>query len=63
MPNVSDETDIIADLGAPSTEIVNIIAKAEEKFNLEFDDDEVDDLGSTVGDSVDLILKTMEAGA
>lgn len=55
--NITENTDLIADLGAPSTEIVNIIAKAEEKFGFDFDDDDVDNIGSTVGDTITLILK------
>jgi acyl carrier protein len=60
LKNISDDTDFIADLGAPSTEIVNIIAKAEERFGLEFDDDEVDDLSSKVKDTIDLIMRSKQ---
>jgi acyl carrier protein len=56
--NVTEETDFIADLKTPSTEMINIAAKAEQKFDLEFDDDDIDDLGSKVKDFVDLIIKT-----
>ena len=58
LKNVNEDTDFITDLGAPSTELINIMAKAEDKFGLEFDDDDIDDLGSTVGDTIDLIDKT-----
>ena len=58
--NITEETDFIADLNTPSTEMINIATKAEQKFNVEFDDDDIDDLGSTVKDFVDLILKTRE---
>ncbi len=57
LDNITEDTDLITDLGAPSTEIVNIIAKAEEKFGFDFDDDDVDNIGSTVGDTINLILK------
>ena len=57
LDNITENTDLITDLGAPSTEIVNIIAKAEEKFGFDFDDDDVDNIGSTVGDTITLILK------
>lgn len=57
LDNITEQTDLITDLGAPSTEIVNIIAKAEEKFGIDFEDDDVDVIGSTVGDTIDLILK------
>ncbi len=57
LDDITEDTDLITDLGAPSTEIVNIIAKAEEKFGFDFDDDDVDNIGSTVGDTINLILK------
>jgi len=55
--NVTEKTDFITDLGAPSTELVNIVAKAEEKFGVEFEDDDIDDIGSTMGETIDLVLK------
>lgn len=58
LQSVTEETDFIADLKTPSTEMINIAAKAEQKFDVEFDDDDIDDLGSKVKDIVDLILKT-----
>jgi len=58
--NVTEETDFIADLNTPSTELINIAAKAEQKFNVEFEDEDIDDLGSKVKDIVDLILKVKE---
>ena len=54
---VTEKTDFITDLGAPSTELVNIVAKAEEKFDVEFEDDDIDDLSSKMSDTIDLILK------
>ncbi|TAH03353.1 MAG: acyl carrier protein [Sphingobacteriales bacterium] len=54
---VTDETDFIADLNTPSTEMINIASKTEQKFGIEFEDDEIDGLGSKVKDIVDLILK------
>ena len=59
---VTEETDFIADLKTPSTEMINIVANIEQKFNLEFDDDDIDDLGSKVKDTVNLIIKTQEKG-
>ena len=59
---VTEETDFIADLNTPSTEMINIVAKIEQKFNLEFGDDDIDDLGSKVKDTVNLIIKTQEKG-
>lgn len=60
--NVTEETDFIADLKTPSTEMINIAAKAERKFDVEFDDDDIDDLGSKMKDIIDLIIKTKERG-
>ena len=61
LDSLTEETDFMVDLGVPSTELVNIIAKAEDLFDIEFEDDDVDDFGSTVGDTVDIILKTYKA--
>ncbi|ADY51241.1 acyl carrier protein [Pseudopedobacter saltans DSM 12145] len=60
--NITEETDFIADLGTPSTEMINIAAKTEQKFGIEFDDDDIDDLGSKVKDVVDLIVRTQAKG-
>lgn len=57
---LNEDTDFITDLGTPSTEMINIAAKAEQKFGVEFDDDDIDDLGSKVSDIVDLIIKNKE---
>lgn len=60
LTNVTEETDFIKDLNTPSTEMINIVAKTEQKFDVEFDDDDIDDLGSKVKDIVDLIIRTKE---
>lgn len=60
LTTVTEETDFIADLGTPSTEMINIAAKAEQMFDVEFEDDDIDDLGSQMKDIVDLILRTKE---
>ena len=60
LANITEETDFLADLNTPSTELINIAAKAEQKFDVEFEDDDIDDLGSKVKDIVDLILRTKE---
>ncbi len=60
--NINEETDFIADLSVPSTELINIAAKAEQKFGIEFDDDDIDDLGSKMKDIVNLILLTKAKG-
>lgn len=58
LKNITENSDFIADLKLPSAELINIVAKAEDKFDLEFDDDDVDDLDSKVKDTIDLIVKT-----
>ena len=60
LKNVTEETDFITDLNTPSTEMINIAAKAEQKFGVECEDDDIDDLGSKVKDIVDLIIRTKE---
>ena len=62
LTNVTEETDVIADLNTPSTELINIAAKAEQKFDVEFEDDDIDDMGSKVKDIVDLVIKVKERG-
>jgi acyl carrier protein len=54
---ITEETDFITDLNAPSTELINIAAKAENVFGVEFEDDDIDDLSSKVKDTIDLVLK------
>lgn len=60
LANVTEKTDFITDLGAPSTELVNIIAKAEGKFGIEFEDDDIDDLSSKMSATIDLILRYLD---
>ena len=62
LANVSEDTDFIADLNTPSTEMINIAAKAEQKFDVEFEDDDIDNLGSKVKDIVDLIIEVKQRG-
>lgn len=57
LENITEETDFITDLNTPSTEMINIAAKAEQKFGVEFEDEDIDGLGSKVKDIIDLILK------
>lgn len=60
LENITEETDFIADLNTPSTELINIAAKAEQKFDVEFEDDDIDDMGSKVKNIVDLVIKVRE---
>ncbi len=62
LAHITEETDFLTDLNTPSTELINIAAKAEQRFDVEFEDDDIDDLGSTVKDIVDLILRTKDRG-
>lgn len=57
LEHLTEDTDFITDLNTPSTEMINIAAKAEQKFGVEFEDEDIDGLGSKVKDIVDLILK------
>jgi len=59
---VTEETDFLADMNVPSSQMIAIVAKVEQKFDIEFEDDDIDDLGSTVKDVVDLILKVKSRG-
>ena len=56
LPSVTEETDFLKDLNTPSTELINIAAKVEHKFGIEFDDDDIDHMGSKVKDLIDLII-------
>jgi acyl carrier protein len=56
LEGVTEETDFLSDLSTPSTELINIAAKVEHKFGIEFDDDDIDRMGSTVKDIIDLII-------
>jgi acyl carrier protein len=57
LTGLTEDTDFLADLNTPSTELINIAAKVEQRFDIEFDDDDIDGLGSKVKDIVDLIVK------
>lgn len=62
LEQISESTDLNADLNIPSTERINLIVNAEQVFDVEFDDDDVDDLGSTVKDLIDLVIETKKRG-
>lgn len=62
LEGVTEETDFLADLEAPSTELINIAAKVEQKFDIEFEDEDIDRMGSKVKDVIDLILLAKERG-
>jgi acyl carrier protein len=60
LEHVTEETDFLTDMNTPSTELINIAAKVEQKFDVEFEDEDIDELGSKVKDIVDLIIKAKE---
>ena len=60
LEGVTEETDFLADMNAPSTELINIAVKVEQKFDVEFEDDDIDRLGSKVKDVIDLIILAKE---
>ena len=62
LKNATEDTDLVADLNVPSTERINIVIKAEQVFDVQFDDDDVDDLGSKMKDLVNLIIETKKRG-
>ncbi len=60
LKNITEDSDFIMDLGLPSTELINVIANAEDEFGLEFDDDDVDALDSKVKATIDLVMGTQQ---
>jgi acyl carrier protein len=59
---VTEETDFLTDLNTPSTELINIAAKVEQKFGVEFEDDDIDHMGSRVKDIINLIIAVKARG-
>ena len=59
LQSATEKTNIVAELGVHSSDIVNLVAKAEDRFKVEFEDDEVDDLDYTIESLIDLILKKL----
>jgi len=62
LESVTEETDFLTDLSTPSTELINIAAKVEHKFGIEFEDDDIDRMGSKVKDVIDLIIMVKKRG-
>jgi len=54
---INEDTDFFTDLNTPSTQMIMIVAKAEQKFSVEFNDDDIDGLNSRIKSIVDLIVK------
>ena len=59
LQSATEKTNIVSELGVRSSEIVNMVAKAEDRFKVEFEDDEVDDLDYTIESLIDLIFKKL----
>ena len=55
---ITPETAFIEDLGADSLDIFQIITELEEVFELEFDDNDAENI-KTVGDAADYIRKAL----
>jgi len=60
LEGVTEETDFLTDMNTPSTELINIAAKVEQKFDIEFEDEDIDRMGSKVKDVIDLIIMVKE---
>ena len=54
-----DEDTVLADLGADSLDLFQIISALEEEFDIEFDNEEAENL-KTVGDAIEYIKVTVE---
>lgn len=52
--SINSQTDISADLGADSLDVVDILMSIEDEFEIEIPDEEVDNI-KTVGDLVEYI--------
>jgi acyl carrier protein len=63
LEGVTEETDFLTDMDTPSTELINIAAKVEQKFEIEFEDEDIDRMGSKVKDVIDLIIMVRERSA
>ncbi len=63
LEGVTEETDFLTDMDTPSTELINIAAKVEQKFDIEFEDEDIDRMGSKVKDVIDLIIMVRERSA
>ncbi len=54
-----DEDTVLADLGADSLDLFQIISALEEAFEIEFDNEEAENL-KTVGDAIEYIKAAVE---
>jgi acyl carrier protein len=59
--NVTEESDLVKDLGLDSLDTVELTLGLEERFGIEIPDTELEGVG-TVGDAVTLIEKKLSVG-
>ena len=53
----TEETDINKELGVKSTDVVNIVLEAEKKWDIAFEDEEIDSLNElTIKSVADLVM-------
>ncbi len=63
LDSLTEESDFVNDLGVPSAEFINIIVDVEDTFEVEFEDSDIEDMGNSVGEMIDLVIKTKTANA
>lgn len=57
---ITEETDINKDLGVKSTDTVNIVLELENKWNITFEDEEIDNLSEvTIKSVTDLVMSKL----
>jgi len=56
--DLTEESDLINDLKINSAHVVDIVLDVETEFDIVIDDDSINDM-TTIGSSVDVILKMM----
>lgn len=60
--SITPETSFIEDLGADSLDVFQIITELEEIFELEFNDEDAENI-KTVGDATEYIKKALAGGS
>lgn len=59
LQSVTEKTNIVTELGVHSSDIINLVVKTEDRFEVEFEDNEIDDLDNTIESLINLILKKL----
>ena len=57
--SLSEGSDFFIDVGLHSAELVNLAAKVEAGFGIEFEDEDIDDLDSKISSTIDLVEKAI----